>query len=520
MAFDLVTQDTVFKPDNLLSFIKHLRRHQQKSIINSGTYLCWESFRNKKFLLNNSEMLHLVNAYSPKVMVLALATTNDYRDLTVDNKGIYEICSSYLHIPTPISDKEFLDKEAEKIAEELTKQSHNKWHIDKEKIITELIRESCSVMFISRGVGLQHRNFIINIEEIYRDYRILQLLGAEAFRILENFFGMSVLQIIRSAWGLFSLGNNPNNNGTINFNKLTCDDDLTKNLDIDLNTCVSVALNISYKESDLRLKWLNTKVLSEEELYQQYVPDPLFTHPLIHRDKSNIENHFLIPSPGIFIRSFREKIFSTILQKSDEKLGMGEKLGNAIEAHIQEALEHIFKKANVQKLESEDKHADFHISLGGIDLIIEVKSMIGGFLDKCVMKPEHVAKMWNRLYGASIQCAHSQIERKTVGRKVVSIVIIADHITAEHLPFQHYASKSGLFYDLGIEAIEFISWNALENRLAQTSINEFEKTLIEKWNNPDAMTVESLMSLEMKRDTPAHSYEYLKDAENEIFNKM
>ena len=179
-----------------------------------------------------------------------------------------------------------------------------------------------------------------------------------------------------------------------------------------------------------------------------------------------------------------------------------------------------FKRENVQKLKSKGKHADFLITLEHTDLIIEVKSMIGGMLDKYAMKPKHVAKMWNRFYGACTQCAHSKEEFKKNNKKVISIVLIADHITAEYLPFQHFASLSGLFDDLGIEEIEFISWNALEYLFHKTSVTEFERALIKKWSNPEAMSLGSIMSLDVDRDTPAHSYEYLKDVENEIFKDV
>ena len=266
-------------------------------------------------------------------MILALATANDCRNITADNAGFYELCSSYMNMPTTISDKKFLDAEAEKISAELIKLSSKEFNIPKDKIKKSNIKKSCSVMFISRGVATQHRDFGMNIEEIYRDYRILQLIDSEtsneASKILKNIFGFNTVRIFRSAWGLFAIGNQTHNNGAIDFKKITCDDDITKRLNIDHDTCLSVALKTSYKESDLRQNWLNKYVLTEEKLYQQYIPDPLFTHPIIHRDKSVLENLFLIPSPKLFIRAFRQKIFSILLQGAKKETGMGEKLGNA-----------------------------------------------------------------------------------------------------------------------------------------------------------------------------------------------
>ena len=49
-------------------------------------------------------------------------------------------------------------------------------------------------------------------------------------------------KIIRSAWGLFALGNISGKNGNINFTNLTCEKEIADRLKINLDTCLSVAL--------------------------------------------------------------------------------------------------------------------------------------------------------------------------------------------------------------------------------------------------------------------------------------
>ncbi|MGB4107661.1 MAG: hypothetical protein WBK55_07675 [Alphaproteobacteria bacterium] len=521
MTLEIVPQNARFTPINLSNFIEHLRRHQQKSIISSGSYLCWEAFRNPEFKSKLSSQLQLIESYAPKIILLALATANNQRNLTVNNEEFYNLCSSFLHIRTPISDKPFLDLEAKKITEELNAVCTKKGNIPVERIHEELIRASCSIMFISRGVTAQHRNFKMSLEEMFRDYLIIKHIDSqtsnEASRILKNIFGIDTLQIFRSAFGLFSVANDTNRNGSLNFGTLTCDVALTDRLKIDLTTCLSVATNTSYKESDLRENWLNKEVLSEHELYQSYAPDPLSYNPIIHRDRSVLENQFLIPSPGLFFRGFRQSLFSILYQNASNKGDMGRQIGNAIETHIEVALKSIFSKDRVTKIQSDERQADFLIQLEKIDLIIEIKSMIGGISDKFVMRPDHTAKMWNRLYSACTQCASSLKTDGTKNKPIIPIILIADHITAEHLPFDHYAFHAGLYKDSGINAIEYISWNSLEDILSKTSIAEFEKALLKKWKDPARVTVGTSMALDLNRDTPAHEYQYLKDAEVEIF---
>jgi hypothetical protein len=300
---------------------------------------------------------------------------------------------------------------------------------------------------------------------------------------------------------------------------LTCEEDLTERLLIDIDTCLSVAHNVSYKESELKATWLD-KVFSVKTLYQQYFPDPLYTHALIHRNESGIENHFLIPSPGLFIRGFRQAIFSMLYKNAENKGKMGSEIGNAIMDHIQEALQNIFGKDKVRSIQDADKHADFYVVLNNLDLVIEVKTSIGGAEDKAIMSPAHLVAMWNRLYQACVQCSYSMKELADGKRRVFPIVLLVDHVTAEHISFQSYAEKSGIFSDLGIHEIEFMSWNALEDVLSKTSISVFEETLIKKWDEKDAITLGDVLGFSMERDTPAHDYQYLKSIEMEIFNKM
>ena len=81
MPFDLKSRSAIFKPNNLLSFIEHLRRHKQQTIIDSGTFLCWESFKNPEFRDKNSDQLHIVNAYAPKHNSLSFS----HRKITIEN---------------------------------------------------------------------------------------------------------------------------------------------------------------------------------------------------------------------------------------------------------------------------------------------------------------------------------------------------------------------------------------------------------------------------------------------------
>jgi hypothetical protein len=69
---------------------------------------------------------------------------------------------------------------------------------------------------------------------------------------------------------------------------------------------------------------------------------------------------------------------------------------------------------------------------------------------------------------------------------------------------------------MGIEAIEFLSWNSLENALFQTSIQEFQRALLEKWSKKDAGTVGEASSLTFERDTGISQSDFYNSIEQEI----
>lgn len=524
MPINIVPQNSPFKPKSLTEFITLLRRGTKMSIVESGRFLLWETFRNADFRKKYETKAQLIQAFGPRIIILGLATANNFRPnkLTID--GFYGLCTTYLQIPTSISDPEFLDNEAQQIYELLKASSTKPNHIPETKLDIKSIRFACSVMSIARGVGIQHQGFNMGVEEFYRDAHILKAAdeqtGNEISNTLQRKLGLSLIQVLRSAWCTFTFAAFPNNNGLVDLAVNNFDQEFSETYNVDERTCKTIASIFSYKESLLRPDWLYGEVLKEHDYYQQYYPDPLFNKIAIQLDDNNSDDKFLIPSPLLFIRGFRQAIFTLISSEAANKGLVRKTIGDCIENHIYIALCKIFGQEKVNRLNGTGKHADFFIELNAINLIIEVKTAIGGIADKSVMNPEHMAVMWNRLYNACIQCSASIASIPEANRKLtIPVVIIGDHVTAEFMPFHAFADQAGILKELNIGPIEFHSWNSLEHVFSGTSVAQFERALLKKWKENYPKSIEDISELDLERDTPAHNYEYLNDVRKEIFIK-
>lgn len=507
-------------PHSMTTLVQNLRRYSKSSIISIGTAMLWDAYRNRADRPRLDEHYQILNAYGPKIILLGMATANNHRDKHLTQHEFYALCHDYLGIRNTISSQQFLKNEAEQLLGCLKAQQKDK--IPEEYLSLEHLRAGCAELFIARSVRAQHTSHHTVIEELHSLYHIFSMLdkatAGAATMACHKAFGVEPLHFLRSAFGLYALGNDPGRNGYINFKGMGWGQDVIDLWGIDKETCRTVASKIAYDESRLRDEWYVNTVLALHELYQQHAPDPLYKHPIIHLNGTEAHMQFLMPSPAIFLRSLTNAWFSQLIA---EDKTLGNKLGDVLENHIRQSLEHIFGKEHVTKIPEEKgkKTADFHIALDECDLVIEVKVSLGSDAAQSLMKPEHVADIWSRSYGACAQCAASIQQYKKAERPIIAVVLAGDHITAEVAPFQSFAERSGLFKNFGIDAIEFLSWNAVEYSLSHTSVSKFAQRLVDKWKKGERMQLRDVMSLDIERDTPAHSYEYLRDAELQIFGK-
>ncbi|HVY52941.1 MAG TPA: hypothetical protein VHA13_00290, partial [Gammaproteobacteria bacterium] len=117
------------KVHDLNELVEALRRYKKIDIVNIGSNFLWNIFKNSE---NYSiESAQIINAYAPKILILALATANNCRSNKLSEVAFYNFCSDFLAIKD--SDKEFMNNECDRIIENLEN------HTDK-KIPAEYLR--------------------------------------------------------------------------------------------------------------------------------------------------------------------------------------------------------------------------------------------------------------------------------------------------------------------------------------------------------------------------------------------
>ena len=192
---------------NISELVTALRRYKKNDIANVSSDHLWNIFRNKEDY--TTERAQVVNSYAPKLIMLALATANNFRDNTLTDAILYNFCHDFLGIRDPINDKPFMDNESKEIVENL----RNKKIPDK-YLNQEIVREICPILFLTRSIRQQHEGFLAGTNEFYMTYDILARLDAETkgqlYRDFQAIYQLSPLHFMRAAFGLFALGNDKN----------------------------------------------------------------------------------------------------------------------------------------------------------------------------------------------------------------------------------------------------------------------------------------------------------------------
>ncbi|WP_447970366.1 hypothetical protein [Nitrospira sp. M1] len=490
-------------PVDIQSMANKVRRYRKDDVVSLGLDLVWADLCKDSEMRGFAEGQRIVmRAYGPKIILLGLSAANNHRTITINSVQFHNLCHDYLGLPETVNYPEFINAEAQEIHKTLEQQG---W-LDQRYLNLDILKRCCLDIFVSRSIGSQSKGYKSNMSEIYTDYGLLERLdersSGDVAIISEKTFGLNLLQLYRASFFLYAMANASRNKGRIDFEDFRAEAALLNTLQISEEQIKALAKQLSFPEENLRCDWFNP-LKDFHPMHQKYHPDPLSAKPLICLRGSN-KKQFILPSPRSFTRSLRSAIYGSILQCSQFSV-----LGDVIEVHIQNALENIFGSDSVSKIEHEGKKADIFLQLKKINLIIETKTAIASVEARSIMRPEDINNIWERFYNASVQCSESIKKLATPAKINIPVILVADHITAEAMPFLLFAHRSGLLKDLGIEGIQYLSWNALENTLSGISIEQFEKTLIDNYEKLAHAEVADLLTLNFEASEPAHNYEHL-----------
>ncbi len=500
-------------------FIVSLRRFKKNDIINIGTKLLWESYKDQEVFKKKFPYvdIEIINRFAPKIIILALATANDFRSKILKYNEFYTLCLEFINIKDPISDKNFLVEESKLIFNNLISFNNKKKKIPSQYLDEKIIRKLEHIIFISRTARQQLEGSEIQIEEFYITFDILcQLNQNTNINFNDQFlkiFNLSPFFFLRSAFCLYAQA--ATTNGKIIFNNYQqVDKKIKEKLHIDDESLKIVASNISYNENHLREIW-HKELLSQDNFYQKFFPTPLNHSPIIcmHTSKSN---NYLIPSPRLYIRGVYNAIFSR-LRKYNKILRSA--IGNAIENHIFVILKKIFGNSNTYKISPSPncRSADFRIDLQDYILIIECKTALTDFVGMSIIAPNNIAEIWGSLYKACTQCSET-IKTLDTEKTIVPIILIADHIHVDTISFEAYAHEVNLFRDEGINNITFISWFKFLAELSNLSIEKFICRYNRIKNNPTTSSKVDPYIIQSSDEKSAHNYEFFNEIKEKFFN--
>jgi hypothetical protein len=529
-------------PENFNSYIQIIRRYKKLSTIRTGAKVLWSVYKSfPKESITDNEML--ICAYGSKIVTIALATANEYRNNELDLYNFVELCKCYLSIKDEIiKNDEFLFEESEKILNNLKEISENdigipNQYLKKENIYNTLKKISERLWF-SRCNQSQANSFRLfgGLNDFYTAYEIIkQLDQLTKGKVLADLKKINIDPINFLVSGLNLLAIAQTNDGFIDLKNINIEENHKSKFDIDEDTCYFVASRISFDESQLKELFKN-KILTLPNQYQKYFTNIFTKNPIIHLNSLNNDRKFIIACPFSFIRYFPDKLLGQLVEfyKQNRKSVVNTfctRIGDAWALHIQKCLEFMFPNNDVIKLDTIKKErnglriADFYIKLEKYNLIIEVKSGIGSYDSLSLMLPEHVASLWSRLYEAYEQCSSTIREYKDNKNPVISLVLICDSITNNDLiPFHVFVQDMNILKDLGFDFvnnfIDIMPWNEFEYRLSKTNIEDFITAIIEKWSNVDS-TLDVLQPVRFTQSEKSqHQYQYLKDTEKLLLKHL
>jgi hypothetical protein len=511
MFFDTATLKKLQMKD-VQSFVdKLLVTYRKDDIMAIGVNLVWNSFSNS----GNSFNKTIITSYAPTVILLGFATANNLAAWRMlKERDFIFLCKEFWNIRDTISDSEIIKKEALTVKELLIKLPKGK-SIPESYLTLEKIEQSCSELFFSRLIKIQHCSYRDNIYGLYDTYDIMSEINnrqsGRFFKEFKSIYGIDPICFMRSAVALLAFGS-IRLRGKFSLNVPSLHKDIRENFGIDIDSCKLVASSLSCNEMEIK-KWYKS-VLETDSIYQKHIPTPLYKSPIICINKDFKE--YIIPSPFSYFNAIRESIFSNLI--INKIINTDNDVGPALEHHIETRLKKIFGANKVFKIETNNKNktSDFIVELSLCSLIFECKITIGSLKGSSVMKPSDVAEMWSRCYEACKQCSEI-IKRLDNKKPIVPIVITGDDIIRSPLSFQSFAIRSELFKDMQMQFVEFISWYELQKILSETSVEKFEKEMLRR--QTDIRCTGDIINFNFESDKPTHNYEFTKETEIEILGK-
>lgn len=518
------------------NYVEKIRRFKQDDTLLCATESLWKvwHYENEKLTKKQKHELILVRAYAPRVLCIAAATSNDHRSLSPQLKDILNLSRFHLEIDETISDKDFIASEVEILAKAISGSELAKYNIPE-----NLIHSCVTSLFFQRLVRSQWDSAAYSMRHVFRSWLIYQHLdcrmGGKASKSIRTLFNQDPIDAFRSALCTYFMASDDNNGkklkGIFDLNKSNVELEIEKKFKIDRETIRQMAANLA-REIDTYRKWHDEEVLALPEVYRKYAPLPLYKSPLFPAEeiwtgkpRGTMQNIFLCPSPHILLASLSDLFFRELSANPQLALGVNAsiELGYAGEDYLEQTLPVILPNAKITRLQSNnDKTADFIVETEETFFVIETKKCLGGAEAKTIARPIDVVSVWCRLLESYEQCSatiqrdlKTQIDKKPI----IALIVVNDTVLGEQGLFDFIAHHAGIHSSLGLNYVEVLSLDQIEQIFKYRSTADVTRSILEKWKTSKENPVPgNFYSLPVtKRDKPYIQLTHLESAFDTVF---
>lgn len=475
--------------------VQKIRKYKRRSILDSGTYACWDVWQNGPTEINTiqSQEAFLIRAYASRIVAISAATGNDHRRSDANPDIILALCNDFLAVEDIHSRTDvFEEEEVAPMQKALLAIDFFKEHATD----YDLIKKCAAQIFIQRLLRSQWEFRQHRPDSIVRSWMIFKALnerlqGAPE-QLIEKMSGLNPKELPRIGFFIYSLAGLTKGEvpiGRISVREVKIAEEIRNRLNLSNDKIKKVARDFSINFSDLRT-WHN-KVSAEVEYYRKYSAHPFVVSPLLtDRTIGDYENLFYGPSPHHLVWKTKQYLVDSLAEAGLKNLR--NELGLAREDYIKKFLKSL---SNVEVIELNEvlhnprhKYPDFLLKVRDKGLLIESKGALTSAWGVTLARPKDVAEMWRRLFEGISQC-QDFIDNKDKYSfsndisEIASIVCVSTEVLAEGAIFSLFGFESGLLSDRNAKNFEIMSLQQMEDYLLELGPEEVYCGIFNKWKN-------------------------------------
>lgn len=500
----------------------YLRRYNALSILEAGTRVCWENWREEYETSLSWVGSNMRRNYALRLMLLA-SSGNYYRNKNITSQDFQDLLQTYYSWEHhTISDSSVLDLEADYIfrgikdwEEKNNKKSRN-WSIKLSQLLSlDAIRQHTAGLFLQRTVVLQNSSYGKPIHRLSRSIKILEHLSRNSqHNFLEVFKGNTGVEApvyFRQFFACLDIcGRLSSDSGLIRKDFFPEVKESLSGIGITKGSVMSfVQMNSATFSSQSQASFRNRvadALAQTPTYYHPFLENTFLDTPFIQLPKEN----YLLPDPISLTESCWNQIEERILGSKKIK-APDELLGEAFEAYVCNTLlpalctESSFHKIpEVSSAQGrKDKRADFLIETESFYIIIECKKSIMSSKVSAYFPANELAISWCRIHHAVEQISATIEGIGLLGKPIVPVIITFYDSMAASAVYREML-KSTEYYKKQFSTAPLIyGIHEFEHETSKQSLESWAKNILAKETS----------FLGISSDKKGHEYSHFSDIE-------